>query len=209
MIDFSINSRLTKSDLIGLNECFSPVERTYERGKIITICSSENNEIGIITSGTACLSTVNTEDQRRILDFYMPGDIFGMHFIPDNENKAFYIIAKTKCIVKLINYQKFISCCENHCEKHTKVIDSLIMSSTKRHLMHIDILSQRSLRSKIMSLFQYLSAEKGKNAFTLPLPLSDLADYLAVDRSAMMREIKKLNEEGVIKSEKRKITLLL
>ena len=35
-----------------------------------------------------------------------------------------------------------------------------------------------------------------------------LADYLAVDRSAMMREIKKLNQDNIIKSDKRKVTLL-
>ena len=49
---------------------------------------------------------------------------------------------------------------------------------------------------------------KRKNTFYLPLPLSDLADYLSVDRSAMMREIKKMNEENIIISEKRKITVI-
>ena len=37
---------------------------------------------------------------------------------------------------------------------------------------------------------------------------TNLADYLAVDRSAMMRELKKLNSNGIIKSDKQKITLL-
>ena len=58
-----------------------------------------------------------------------------------------------------------------------------------------------------MTFFEYIKKEKGKNTFTLPLPLSDLADYLSVDRSAMMREIKKLNEEKIIVSDKRKITV--
>ena len=44
-----------------------------------------------------------------------------------------------------------------------------------------------------MTFFEYIKTEKGKNTFYLPLPLSDLADYLSVDRSAMMREIKKMN----------------
>ena len=36
----------------------------------------------------------------------------------------------------------------------------------------------------------------------------ELADYLAVDRSAMTRELKNLTEEGFIKREDKKITLL-
>ena len=50
--------------------------------------------------------------------------------------------------------------------------------------------------------------QNNSNAFTLPMPFSDLADYLAVDRSAMMRELKKLNDEKIIKTTIRKITLL-
>lgn len=208
MIDFGVYSELTNAEIIGLNECFSPTRRTYERGEVITICSSKNDTIGIIKKGIAYLSTNNTEEQRRILDYYQEGNIFGIHFIPEHENKAFYIIAKTKCTVDLVKYKRFMTCCEKHCDKHAKIIDLMIMASVKKHLTHIDILAQRSLRSKLMSFFEYLRVQKGKSTFTLPLPLSDLADYLAVDRSAMMREIKKLNDEEIIKTEKHKVTLL-
>ena len=59
-----------------------------------------------------------------------------------------------------------------------------------------------------MSFFEYIESEEKSRSFTIPLPFSDLADYLGVDRSAMMREIKKLNEENIILTDKRKITLL-
>lgn len=196
------------ADLIGLKECFSPITKTYKRGEIITICSSENDTIGIITSGTAYLSTLNTEEQRRIIDYYQKGNVFGKHFLPDTDENLFYVLAKTNCTVEFIKYKKFITCCENNCAKHVTLIDHLIMTTARKSLVHIDILCQRTLRSKLMSFFKYLSTNEKSNKFTLPLPLSDLADYLAVDRSAMMREIKKLNTEGIISSEKRKITLL-
>ena len=73
---FYIDSRLTNTDLIGLKECFAPTEREYERGEIITICSPEDDTIGIIKSGIAYLSTINSEEQRRIIDYYMRGNAF-------------------------------------------------------------------------------------------------------------------------------------
>ena len=82
------------------------------------------------------------------------------------------------------------------------------MSTAKKSLIHIDILGQRTLRSKLMSFFEYLNTESNENSFSLPLPFSDLSDYLAVDRSALMREVKKLNEENVIATDKRKVSLL-
>lgn len=208
MNSFSALSHLTNADFIGLRECFSPVSRTYNRGEIITICSPENDTIGIITSGTAYLSTLNAEEQRRIIDYYQKGNVFGKHFLPDTEENLFYVMAKTNCTVEFIKYKKLINCCEKRCAKHVAFIDHMIMTTARKSLVHIDILCQRTLRSKLISFFEYLSAEENSHKFTLPLPLSDLADYLAVDRSAMMREIKKLNEEGIISSDKRKVTLI-
>lgn len=208
MNEFSIESRLTNTELMGLKECFSPVQRTYDRGEIITICSPENDTIGIITSGTAYLSTINSEEQRRIIDYYQKGSAFGKHFLPDTEDKLFYVYAKTKCTVDFIKYKKLITCCQNNCSKHVTLIDQIIMITARKSLVHVDILCQKTLRSKLMAYFEYLKSEEKNNSFKLPLPFSDLADYLAVDRSAMMREIKKLNDEKIIFTDKRNVTLL-
>ena len=43
--------------------------------------------------------------------------------------------------------------------------------------------------------------------FYIPLSYTDLADYLSVDRSAMMRELKSLKEEGFISRDGNKVTL--
>ncbi len=43
---------------------------------------------------------------------------------------------------------------------------------------------------------------------TLPISMTSLADYLSVDRSAMMRELKCLVDEGFISRDGNKIKLL-
>ena len=45
-------------------------------------------------------------------------------------------------------------------------------------------------------------------SFRIPFSLTDLADYLSVDRSAMMRELKILKDEGFIEKSGNKIKLL-
>ena len=131
MNSFSALSHLTNADFIGLRECFSPVLRTYNRGEIITICSPENDTIGIITSGTAYLSTLNAEEQRRIIDYYQKGNVFGKHFLPDTEENLFYVMAKTNCTVEFIKYKKLINCCEKRCAKHVAFIDHMIMTTAR------------------------------------------------------------------------------
>ena len=70
-------------------------------------------------------------------------------------------------------------------------------------------MSKKTIREKLISYFKILSEKNFSKTLTLPLSLTDLSDYLSVDRSAMMRELKLLREEGFIKKNGNKITLML
>lgn len=59
-----------------------------------------------------------------------------------------------------------------------------------------------------MTYFDMLSKRSVRKSFTLPYSYTDLADYLSIDRSAMMRELKLLIDEGFVKKSGSKITLL-
>ena len=72
----------------------------------------------------------------------------------------------------------------------------------------IELLTQRNTRDKILMYFSLISTRKQKKSFELPLSLTDLADYLNVNRSAMMRELKLLKEEGLVDKIGNRITLL-
>ena len=74
--------------------------------------------------------------------------------------------------------------------------------------MRIELLTKRSTRDKLLSYFSLISTRKLSKSFVLPFTLTDLADYLSVDRSAMMREIKLLKEDGLIQKNGNTITLL-
>ena len=205
MFDYKTHPGLASSELMGLNECFKPVERSFDKGEIITINSFENNTIGIIKSGTAYLSTINYEGQRRILEYYSQGELMTLPE-PGGDDRAFYIIAKTACIINMFQKEKLLACCEKQCKKHMRMIKAYGEDALKKAVRHVDIISQRTLRGKLLTMFEYLSEDSG-GSFTLPMPYTDLADYLAVDRSAMMRELKQLNAEGVISSVKRRVSL--
>lgn len=208
MYNISVEKWLSTADKQGLRACFNPVTKTYKKGEIIQKGTSNREYIGILISGNAYLATSNLDDQKRIIDYYEPGNIFGIKFQPKIEENLYYFYARTNCKVEFVEYSKMISCCSKECPKHIQFIDNMLMLATRKSFMHIDILSQKTLRHKLLTFFKYQMLIKGKNTFTIPLTLSELADYLSADRSAMMREIKKLNDEEIIKSDKRKITIL-
>ena len=71
----------------------------------------------------------------------------------------------------------------------------------------IYVLSRNSIRKKIMTYLNSIAAEKQTKTVILPMSYTTLAEYLSVDRSAMMRELKHLREEGKVEVDGRHVTL--
>lgn len=202
-----IENGFSDLDAAGLTACLKPVKHSYKKGDIIRRYSAEENEIGIMLKGTAFLVSINSDGQKSIIDCFGRGDAFSARLSPQKGINAYYVTAKTSCDIMYINYDRLITGCPNCCEKHAALVDLILGSSVRRGLTHIDILSQRSTGAKLLCFFEYLSEKENSREITLPMSYSDLADYISVDRSAMMREIKRLGEEGVIRSEGKKIRL--
>ena len=70
------------------------------------------------------------------------------------------------------------------------------------------LLTTKSVREKLLTYFNSLSTENNSKSFELPFSLTDLSDYLMIERTAMMREFKRLKDENIIKKNKNKITLV-
>ena len=85
----------------------------------------------------------------------------------------------------------------------------IFQSSVASLQQHCHILQQKSTRNKVLSFLHFQSLRQGGPVIMLPIPYSDLADYLAVDRSSLMKEIARMCQEGLIEKHSRLITLLV
>ena len=198
---------ISASDILEIRRCLFSKVKIYKKGDIIMHISDTDESLGLIDSGTAHLVRIDVDGNKSIIDYYESGDVFGKRLSPQSQIDMYYVRAKEKCSITFIDVGKLLSKCESNCEKHTVLLNNLLLITLKKSQMHLDILSQRTIRQKLVTYFEYLSNQNENNSFTLPLSLSDLADYLSVDRSAMMREIKKLKSEEIISSDLNQITL--
>ena len=93
---------------------------------------------------------------------------------------------------------------------YTQFILNLLEITTliiKQRNTRINILTQKSIRNKLLEYFNQMANQQRSRIIYLPFSFTDLADYLAIDRSAMSREIKHLKEEIIIDVKARKIML--
>ncbi len=84
----------------------------------------------------------------------------------------------------------------------------LLSHENMRKFYRLAILSQRSLRSRIMMYLTMQAGQRGTNSFHIPFSKEELASFLCVNRSALSRELGRLQREGVIQFRGNQFTIL-
>ena len=198
-------------DQLSMMHCFNSIMKEYSSGEIICFYSEQDMGIGIIESGNACVVQDLPSGSRTILETLGEGDIFGQLFYFHSSRENIIVEATSDCAIRYINYEHLVKRCKNACAHHSQLVSNvleMVQEKAQRICEHLEVLSQRSTRERLLTYFRILAAQSGSDSFTLPFTISNLADYLSVDRSAMSRELGKMKKEGLISMDKRKIKLL-
>lgn len=213
MTEIPVFRGISQKDLEKMLACFQSQFKKVPSGGTIQNYSDHFEKMGILLSGEAALVRFDPDGNRTILEYLNEGDVFGEMFAmaarPEQEELS--VIASRDSTCLFIEYDHLIRRCPNACIHHSLLVSNtlLLMAEKAKNLSaRIEILSRRTLREKLLTYFELQSEKKQHRHFTLPFSLSNLADYLCVDRSAMLREMKKLREDGIISSKGKDITLL-
>lgn len=197
--------------------CFKPLIRRYRAGEVILSYSGDTDKdpqyVTVLLKGRAALDMLNHEGDAFRLEEYREGDVFGELFTLPLQSSAYIVTAEEDAQVVYIDYQHTVTPCEKICHHHSQLISNLFIMTAQRTQelsFHLSLLSQSSIREKLLQYLRYVRLSEGAavgEAFTIPMTLTRLAQYLSVDRSAMMREIKALKEAGQLDSDRRCFTL--
>ncbi|MBR3848678.1 MAG: Crp/Fnr family transcriptional regulator [Oscillospiraceae bacterium] len=192
--------------------CFNIQRQKFEAGETIWDFDRSNDKIGIVMSGSVSLMRIDADGNRVLLENLSENDVFGEMFAFSEESEhGVFAMSDKKSEIAIMNYDNIAKRCSNACRCHTVAVENMfriVTQKTRRLSERIEILGNRSIREKLLSLFTMYARKTGSNSFELPFSLSYLADYICADRSAMMRELRHMCDEGIIETEKRKITLL-
>jgi len=193
--------------------CFQAVERSFRSEELIyDFSGNQSDAVGIVEHGRASLIRIDESGTSTVMEELGPGGVFGRTLaFAGSERDSLEIVSRTPCDVLFIDYRHILKRCENACTHHSQLVQNMLrlMSDKAQGLsQRVDVLSRRSIREKLMCYFRQMAEKEGTDSFTLPFSLSTLADYIATDRSAMMRELKRLKEEEILISDGRKITIL-
>lgn len=193
----------------NLLKLFRSYNITYSKGKKINDIFHDDDEIGIIVSGYIQIIKNNYNGTTTIIEELYENDLVGSLFFY-LKNDDYDIVAKEDTKITIMDYKEIINQTSND-KAYSQFIRNLLIITSKKMMErneHIEILSERSIRNKLLEYFNINSKKNGSRYIYLPFNFSDLANYLAIDRSAMSRELSYLKEEGFISIKGKKITLL-
>ena len=191
--------------------CFEMKKRSFSEKDIIPTSEGTKQYVCLLLEGAVSVSRISIDGSLDLLEYLEDTGVFGDAFAFSNQEDEFISVCEKDCSVLFIEKSQITKRCSNACQHHTQVVENMLqlMGNKVVHLTEkVDILSHRSIRGKLMSYFRIQSTKQGALTFELPFSLLKLANYLCIDRSAMMRELKKMKDEKVIELDGRMVTLL-
>lgn len=201
MNELNVFQGINKEDKIKLLNMYNALNIHYKDGETILSNVSMSNNLYVIETGKVEVIRYNFDGSKNIIETIEKGDIFGS-FVGSNADEI-YIVAIEDTDVYSFSYQKMLNKTGKNIDLQNKLIDNIIKLLSykiQNYNERIDMLSEKTIRNKLLKYFNYLSRKQLTKNIILPFTLSDLASYLSIDRSAMMREIKLMKEDGIIDS---------
>lgn len=201
---------LSEKELDKLKRILKSNTITYPKN--INILSNINRDdfIAIIESGSISFIFNDYDGNKTILDELSEGEVFGSLTYSLN-NEELSCITREDTQITYIEYDQITNdeIIKNDfyiifIKNLIKVLNSQININNKR----IELLTKRTTRDKLLGYFKQISQTMGSKTFIMPITYTELAAYLSVDRSSMMRELGYLKEEGFIKTTGKRVTIL-
>lgn len=211
MTDSPLLEGVSPQECQAMRACLGVYEQYFRPGDIVYDLGGGRNMLGVLTDGAAVIERVDGKGERTILEHLEPGGVFGeMMMFRSAVDNSVMVRCAAPCCVSFLRSEAVLRRCEHACECHSRLVENLFRLVTDKATSlseRVEVLSRRSIREKLLRYFELQAAKNAGGTFFLPFSLSALADYISTDRSAMMRELKKMRQEMLVTVSGRRITL--
>ena len=182
----------------------------YNKSEEVLPTIKNENIVCIVMEGSAQILYIEYNGNEILVENLYKDSVFGTNISGTNYDNC-EIVAKSEMEVLVIDYNKLLDSRNlNHPYFNTflrNLFDITSMKFKERN-KRIRILEKKQIREKLLEYFEIEYNSNPSKAIYLPFSLKELADYIAVNRSAMFRELQHLKNDKLIVVNGRKITLL-
>lgn len=205
-VDTPLFAGIDREDLKAVLGCTGYFLASYRKGDPIALEEERIVHVGILLSGAVDMVKEDVWGNRTLLHRAKAGAVFGETFACGVDPRSVVsFLAAEDTEVLFLPFHKTVRTCEKSCRFHQTLVENMlkILAEKNRELLFkIEVVSQKSLREKLLAYLSQQSRLAGARYFQIPLGRQELAEFLCADRSALTRELSRMKSEGLIDFEK-------
>ena len=192
---------ISAKELPALLDRAAAREVRFAKGELLLRRGETPRSLGLVLEGGVHIIREDFWGNRSIVGLAGPGEIFAESYALAGKPLAVSVLAAADGRALFLD--------AGHLSQRLSA--NLLALLAEKNLMLTEKMRHMARRTTREKLLSYLSAQAlraGTAEFDIPLDRQQLADFLAVDRSAMSAALGKLRDEGVLEFRKNHFRLL-
>ena len=191
---------LSEEEIQSCLVCSKAESIIYEKGEMIFSEEDYPVSLPVLISGSVTLGMDFYDGKRKIIAIIEnKGDVFGHEFILIGQSKyGVYAQAQTKSHILMMPKDFLVGTCEKNCGFHSNLISNMLQLMAQKS-------SCSTLRQKIAKMILFSIGDK--SSMSVSMSRQEMADFLSTARPSLSRELMRMQNDGLITVEGRKITV--
>jgi len=202
---------MADGEVLRVLSCFHARELRFDRARTLRELAEPSRWV-IVAAGGLRAQIDDARGNRTILGDFGPGDFLDSGVTgPRAGAPPFSFDVRAGTVLLLLDSQAAAEPCGDCCRAHLIFLRNVAQALARGEallLYKIDYLAKRSIREKIVSYLAIQTALQGARKVNVPYSRQELADFLAVDRTAMCAELSRMQSDGVLRYERKRFELL-
>lgn len=186
-------------------------EKQYRKGQRILRAGQTTSRMGLVLVGSVSIESNDLWGNRNILSLVELGQFFAETYaLLKAEPMLVDVTANEKSSILFLDIGSLRDIASPALWQ-VRIISNLLTISSQKNL-HLSGRSfhtaPKSIRGRVMSYLNTVALQKRSVSFDIPFDRQQLADYLNVERSALSKELGKMQKDGMIETRKNHFTII-
>ncbi|WP_337604125.1 Crp/Fnr family transcriptional regulator [Anaerotignum lactatifermentans] len=192
---------ISPEDMTKLLEELDAREVFYEKGSFLVHAGDKITAAGLVLSGEVHILREDFWGCRALVAQIPPGAFFGETYALLDTAAEVSVLAAADTTVLYLSLNRILAPTGQTNPLFALLSRRLLQIFAGRNLTltrKIAHVTCRSTREKLLSFLSSCAQDSGSAVFSIPFDRQQLADYLAVERSAMSAELSRMKKDGLL-----------
>lgn len=193
---------MAQAQIEAILPCLGARQLRFAAGQVIFPAGSEAFSLGLVLQGALDVVQEDLWGSSRLVTRLAPGQLFAESFVLAAQKRLPVSVAAAQdAAVLLLDAERISQPCEQACAFHGQLMRNLLRILAEKNVVltqKMEIITQKTIREKVLAYLAWEAQKAGSTRFTIAYDRQALADYLAVDRSALSRILGQLQKQGLI-----------